>query len=332
MKYGASLSLTQPLYTGGRILESIRLAKHQQSMSIHQAELLQSSVCYQTDMQYWNTVARLELVRIATDYRNSIASLAHTIRERVEAGLVDPQDLLMAEVKLNEAEYQVLQAQNNFETGRMALNSLIGMKLEAETKVEDTIPTVPLSDNLMMSGGSNRPELLIAYDRIKIAESHGKLTDSKYKPQLYIGVDGSYSSPGYDFKTDLDPNYAIYARLSVPIFEWGKRRNEKRSSAWKVGMANDYLNKVTDDVNLEVQTARTSLSQAIKQVELTGNSLEKARENEQKALERYEEGKTSIMEVIEAQNYRQASQINYIQAKVSAQASYSSLIKALHRY
>ena len=206
------------------------------------------------------------------------------------------------------------------------------MKLEAETKVEDTIPTVPLSDNLMMSGGSNRPELLIAYDRIKIAESHGKLTDSKYKPQLYIGVDGSYSSPGYDFKTDLDPNYAIYARLSVPIFEWGKRRNEKRSSAWKVGMANDYLNKVTDDVNLEVQTARTSLSQAIKQVELTGNSLEKARENEQKALERYEEGKTSIMEVIEAQNYRQASQINYIQAKVSAQASYSSLIKALHRY
>ena len=332
MKYGASLSLTQPLYTGGRILESIRLAKHQQSMSIHQAELLQSSVCYQTDMQYWNTVARLELVRIATDYRNSIASLAHTIRERVEAGLVDPQDLLMAEVKLNEAEYQVLQAQNNFETGRMALNSLIGVKLEAETKVEDTIPTVPLSDNLMMSGGSNRPELLIAYDRIKIAESHGKLTDSKYKPQLYIGVDGSYSSPGYDFKTDLDPKYAIYARLSVPIFEWGKRRNEKRSSAWKVGMANDYLNKVTDDVNLEVQTARTSLSQAIKQVELTGNSLEKARENEQKALERYEEGKTSIMEVIEAQNYRQASQINYIQAKVSAQASYSSLIKALHRY
>ena len=332
MKYGASLSLTQPLYTGGRILESIRLAKHQQSMSIHQAELLQSSVCYQTDMQYWNTVARLELVRIATDYRNSIASLAHTIRERVEAGLVDPQDLLMAEVKLNEAEYQVLQAQNNFETGRMALNSLIGVKLEAETKVEDTIPTVPLSDNLMMSGGSNRPELLIAYDRIKIAESHGKLTDSKYKPQLYIGLDGSYSSPGYDFKTDLDPNYAIYARLSVPIFEWGKRRNEKRSSAWKVGMANDYLNKVTDDVNLEVQTARTSLSQAIKQVELTGNSLEKARENEQKALERYEEGKTSIMEFIEAQNYRQASQINYIQAKVSAQASYSSLIKALHRY
>lgn len=295
MKYGASLSLMQPLYTGGRIRESIRLAKHQQSMNVHQAELLHSSVCYQTDMQYWNAVARRELMNIATDYRNSVASLARTIRERVEAGLVDPQDLLMAEVKLNEAEYQVLQARNSFETGRMALNSLIGMPLESETEVQESIPVVLPSDSLAAS-------------------------------------DGSYSSPGYDFKTDLDPNYAIYATLSVPIFEWGKRRNEKRSSAWKVGMANDYLNKVTDNVNLEIQTARTSLAQAIKQVDLTGSSLEKARENEQKALERYEEGKISIMEVIEAQNYRQASQINYVQAKVSAQSSYSGLIKALHSY
>ena len=71
-------------------------------------------------------------------------------------------------------------------------------------------------------------------------------------------------------------------------------------------MANDYLNKVTDNVNLEIQNRPTSLAQAIKQVDLTGSSLEKARENEQKALERYEEGKISIMEVIEAQNYRQS--------------------------
>ena len=144
MKYGASLSLMQPLYTGGRIRESIRLAKHQQSMNVHQAELLHSSVCYQTDMQYWNAVARRELMNIATDYRNSVASLARTIRERVEAGLVDPQDLLMAEVKLNEAEYQVLQARNSFETGRMALNSLIGMPLESETEVQESIPVVQI--------------------------------------------------------------------------------------------------------------------------------------------------------------------------------------------
>ena len=50
------------------------------------------------------------------------------------------------------------------------------------------------------------------------------------------------------------------------------------------------------------------------------------------ALERYAEGKVSVVEVIEAQNYRQASQTNYVQAKVSAQGYYSTLLKALNKY
>ena len=203
---------------------------------------------------------------------------------------------------------------------------------KTETLVEDTIPAVNRPDSLLLYNGNDRPELMMAHDQINITESASRLIDSKYKPQLFVGIDGSYSSPGYNFRTDMDPNYAVYAKLSVPIFEWGKRRNEKRSSSWKVGMANDNLSKVTDHVNLEVQTAKTSLLQSIQQVSLTGNSLEKAYENERKALERYDEGRKSIVELIEAKNYRQSSQINYVQAKVSAQGYYSELIKALHKY
>ena len=33
-------------------------SKHQQSLAIHQAAYFRSAVFYQTDMQYWNTVAR----------------------------------------------------------------------------------------------------------------------------------------------------------------------------------------------------------------------------------------------------------------------------------
>lgn len=206
------------------------------------------------------------------------------------------------------------------------------MELHETTEVEDTIPSVVMNEQLWEQNGSNRPELKMAYDQIGIAESSKKLTDSKYKPQLYVGIEGSYSSPGYNFKSDLDPNYAVYAKLSVPIFEWGKRRNEKRASSFRIGAATDNLHQTSDHVNLEVQTARISLSQAMEQVQLTGSSLEKARENERMALERYTEGKVSVVEVIEAQNYRQASQTNHVQAKVSAQGYYSALLKALNKY
>lgn len=334
MKYGASVSLLQPIYTGGRLLENIRMAKYRHNISGFQEEYIRSGIYLQTDMLYWNTVARTEIVRISEDYRNSVASLVQTIRERVETGLTDPQDLLMMEVKLNEAEYQLLQARKNFENGRMALNSLIGVELQAQTEVGDSVAAVMMADDLIYEMGNNviRPEQKIAMEQISMAESEKKLTDSKYKPQLYIGIDGGYSSPGYDFHTDLDPNYAVYAKVSVPLFEWGKRRNEKRASTFKINMATDNLNKVTDGVKLEIQTAYNSLRQAMAQADLTQKSLDKACENEVMALERYNEGKASVIEVIDAQTYRQAAQINHVQAKVSAQGHYSELLKALNKY
>lgn len=332
LKYGASLSLLQPVYTGGRVLETIRMAQHQQSFAGNQAEAVNAAVCYQTDIQYWSTVARWEVVSVAEDFRHSIAALTATIKERVEVGLVDPQDLLMVEVKLNEADYQLLQAKNNFETGRMALNSIIGMKLDVPTEVDPQIPMVVVGDSLWLSTGAGRPEIRMAYDRIQMAESSKKLNDSQFKPQFYVGIDGSYSSPGYNFKKDLDPNYAVYAKVSVPIFEWGKRRSEKRASSFRIGMAEDNLNKVTDQVELEVGIARKALSQAIERVRLSESSLAKAEENEAKAMERYNEGKVSVLEVIDAQTYRQTAQVNYVQAKAAAQGHYSELIKALHDY
>ena len=332
LNYGGSLSILQPVYTGGRVLESIRIAQHQQALAGNQAKALNDAVCYQTDIQYWSAVARQEIVDVAEDFRNSIAALVKTIKERVEVGLVDPQDLLMAEVKLNEAEYQLLQAQSNFETGRMALNSMIGVRLEQPTELDAQIPIVVVSDSLWLSTGMGRPEIQMAYDKIRIAESTKKLNDSQFKPQFYVGVEGSYSSPGYNFKKDLDPNYAVYAKVSVPIFEWGKRRSEKRVSSFRIGMAEDNLNKVVDRVELEVSVARKALSQAIERVRLSESSLAKAEENEAKAVERYNEGKVSVVEVIDAQTYRQTSQVNYVQAKAAAQGHYSELITALHRY
>ncbi|MEG1983584.1 MAG: TolC family protein, partial [Alistipes sp.] len=158
------------------------------------------------------------------------------------------------------------------------------------------------------------------------------LNDAPYKPQLYVGAEGNYASPGYNFKADLNFNYAVYAKLSIPIFEWGKRGSRKRASQQQIGMATDNLRQVEDNINLERQTARVALIQAIERVELSHASLGKAEENERKALERYREGEVSILEVIDAQTYRQTSQVNYVQAKVAAQGHYAELMHALNQY
>ncbi|MEG0500327.1 MAG: TolC family protein [Rikenellaceae bacterium] len=329
-QYGAFVSLLQPVYTGGRILETIRLAQIRQSYTKNQAEFLRSSVCFQTDIQYWNTVARKEMIAVTQAYRNSVQSLVNIIRERVEVGMTDPTDLLMAEVKLNEADYQLMQITNSFETGLMALNSIIGVDLPQQTAVDEAIPLILPSDYESLRYTNIRPEVKMAQDQISMEKSNLKLTDSKYKPQFYVGADGNYSSPGYNFKPNMDPNYALYGKISIPIFEWGKRRSDKRASNFRIGMATDNLNKVDDEVKLEIGSTKVALDQAIERTKLTENSLAKAKENETKMLERYSEGKVSITEVINAQLYYQTSLINFVQSKLEGQSQLSKLKNVLN--
>ena len=52
--------------------------------------------------------------------------------------------------------------------------------------------------------------------------------------------------------------------------------------------------------------------------------LQKAAESERMAMDKYREGRISIVEVINAQLYHQQAKVNYIQSKLNAQVARSS--------
>lgn len=331
LNYGASATLLQPVYTGGRIIEAIRLAESQTLVAEAERELLRSSVCYQVDVQYWTAVARYELMTVADDFLRAVTNLERIVRERVEAGAADRQELLTVEVKRNEAEYRYLQTRSDFEVGLMALNSLIGLPLDAETPIGKAVLSVE-NAAATIADAPLRPELKMAQEQIEITKRSMRLNDAQYKPQLYVGANGGFYAPGYDFRPDLSPNYSLYAQVSVPIFHGGKRRREKSAYEHRIGMAADRLHKMETTLELETRTAWTSLTQAEQRVELAQSSLGKAEENERRATEKYEEGAISIADVIDAQVYRQTAQTNYVTAKAAAQLHFADLIKAANGY
>ncbi len=333
INYGANISIVQPIYTGGKLLESIRLAQNKSAFAKWNEESIHNGVCFQTDIQYWNTVAKFEILNISTQYYESVKAFCKTISERVKAGLVDPQDLLMAQVKLNEAEHNLSIASSNYKTGLLALNSLVGIELENNSDIDKEIPIILSSAEILEANdNSNLPEIKMAESNLNIAQTSLKLNDSKYKPKLYVGAQGSYSSPGYNFKSDLDPNYGVYAKLSIPIIQWGKRGHEKRAYSNMVEIGDYKLQDTKEAIRLEIESYKISLSESIERIKLSQNSLSIAKENEKKTLDRYNLGECSIIEAIEAQIYRLNSETNLVRAKLNAQANYSSLLRILNLY
>ncbi|MGL5227944.1 MAG: TolC family protein [Bacteroidales bacterium] len=331
-QYGAFLNLMQPVYQGGAIKASVQKSMSEKEYSIYQKESLQLNVLYVSDYKYWSTVANEEVVRVSEQLKASIEQLVLIVKQRVDAGAVSKNDLLMVEVKLNEATYQLMQLQTQLAVNKMSLNSFIGSPLNDSLTTDSSIPVLSETELQGVRPKDDRPEIRMAETGIDIQKATGKLRDSKYLPQINVGAEGSYSSPGYNFDKDLDPNYAFYAKISMPLYQWGKRSKEKRISNYQIEIAQENKRKIEEQIQLETQSAILSLQQAQKQVDLTGNSLEKAFQNEKMLMERYAEGEISVLEVLDGQVYRQTAQMNYVQAKLNAQMKYSEVLKTVNAY
>lgn len=334
MKYGASLTLAQPLYMGGAIKAGYEKSKKEKEMAGYEQNRITNNVIYNADVYYWNSVAQAEMVKIAEEFKASVSLLTDVVRHRVEEEYTDRNDLLMAEVKLNDADFRLLQAQNNQEIARLSLNSFAGVNPENTIATDSIVIPLRRVDSYKETvelGMSQRPELMIAMNKIDIQKEQARIANAQFLPNFSVGMEGSYMSPGYNFHTDMDPNYVVYAKISVPIFEWGKRKNTRRAGKYGVDIAVENHSKVADNLRLEIETAYYSYSQSIEKVLLTENSLKKAAESEALAMEKYREGNISIVEAINAQLYHQEAKVNYVQSKLDAQIAKSSFDRAIGR-
>lgn len=325
--YGGSLTLAQPIYMGGSLQAAYRKALQEKSLAEQERRRILNNIAYDADVHYWNAVAGREMVGVAAEYKKAVSRLVTVVKHRVEVEYIDKNDLLMAEVKLNEADYQWLQAINQAEVSNLALYSFAGLETNEDLSTDSIV--VALKQGMteipdVMAALEQRPEMQIARSQVGIQESTGKIANAQYLPKISVGINGSYSSPGYDFTSDLDLNYAVYAKVSIPLYEWGKRKNTRHASRYQIQTAQENQQKIEDQVRLEIETAYYTFTQSIDQVRLTESSLQKAAESERMAMDKYREGRISIVEVINAQLYHQQAKVNYIQSKLNAQVARSS--------
>lgn len=164
-KYGASVTLLQPVYSGGALKAGLEKSRKEKESALYEEKRVTNDVLYQADQYYWNKVACEEMVEVAAGFKESVAALVEVVRHRVEEEYTDRNDLLMAEVKLNDAEFRLEQARNEAEVARLSMNSFSG---EASDKVilTDSL-VVPLTEvqvyeQTLETAMAHRPELRIA--------------------------------------------------------------------------------------------------------------------------------------------------------------------------
>jgi outer membrane protein len=333
--YNLGLQISQNIYRGRQVQYSAQIADQEVDKMNALRDLSETELIYYTDQLYWQTVMASEMVDLARDYTSVIEELYEVVKNRTEAEIIGMNDLLLTEVQLNDARLENIKSDNNLKVSTMYLNRLIGLNVNSNTVVASKIipgveePEGPERPDAEQSAMENRPELKAQKAEMDISSTSVDLAKSSYHPALTGSVGGGYGATSISGINDPGLSVTALVSLNLPIYEFGQRKHEVAYSRINFEMSELEYQKLEDIISLEVNSAVYNIEQSRQKVELTYNSLLKARENLGLLTNQYREGLASVIEVINAQIFWQKAYLSNIQARYKYMLDITDYNKAI---
>jgi outer membrane protein TolC len=331
-RYSLDLMLSQPILTGGYLKNTQLAAMSQVELMKNYVSLSKQEVMLNADIFYWNAVSHKEIYNLLVQYRDALGHFKQVIQDRVQEEIVSKSALYQAEVRYNDAQYGVIKAEKQMRVALMELNKLLGVPIDTTMQVADTLAVVnwvKATGDIINRALSQRPELNMLKSQITLNEYKEKITASKYNPALGVGVGGLWGAPSPGLNINPAFNYNLQARLTVPIFYWGKKKEEVAAMRQETEVTRLEMERTREQITLEAQRSYFELQKSQEQLDFSLSALENASKNVSLMIDRYDEGLASVLEVLDAQLYWQKSYFNYIQAKYQLNTAFSNYQRAL---
>lgn len=334
--FGA-VTLTQPLFMGGKIVAMNRLTGYAEEIARKQRLSEAQNVVYAVDAAYWTVVSLHAKHELATSYVNLLDSLTRNVRLMVEEGVATRSDLLGVEVKLNEANVDLLKVENGLTLSRMALAQVCGLPVDSRMEVADEgasgLDAAERVETLydMEDVYANRADLAALRLAGKAAEQQARVARADMLPQLALMGMYSFSNPNlFDgFRKRFDGAFSVGVMLKVPIWHWGGNYNKYRAAKTDRVIRELQLADAKEMVNLQVSQAAFKTQEALKTYAATKSNLSKAEENLRTAQVGFREGVLTADDVLGAQTAWLKAHSEEIDAEVEARLCKVYLSKSL---
>jgi outer membrane protein TolC len=329
--YLAGVTAEQPLFMGGKIRAANELAELGSKHFKENWQLQKQEVIVNADYHYWNFVAVNEQLEVARKYLGLLEALLEKVSNSVNAGMVHRNELLKVQVKRNEAALKLQQAENALDLLRMSLCHIMGLPLNTELRLGESIIIVPefIDNSLYSFSLSNRPDFKMLENKVMMDAVNEKMVRSDFLPQL--GLSASYNYFGgmeYNDHSLTNDGFGIIASLKIPLWQWGEGRNKIKVAQLETRMAQTSFEKKSEKMELEIHKAKTNLTEAFSRYHITRLNLEQALENMNMSHDAYSTGMEHLTDYMEAQAQWQQSYAANIMAKADYKIQESLYQKA----
>lgn len=335
--FNLALSITQPLYNGGKAWTAWSIAKIYEKYSIEVLNQVENDVIYNAEAIFYTAIlARSNLDVIQNSFELLKLNL-EIVEQFYEQGMASEFELLRARVEKLNLEPLLISAESQLTLTRKKLKSFLGLPLEEEIELvsdfsETALTDLPELDYLKIQALNNRPEIKQARLQVDGYDKAVSIARSDWlRPQINLNTTYTMTGSSNDFKlsgNETSNSWTASVMVSIPLFDGGRTIGEVRKSKTDYYQAQLNEEQMRDDVQLEVEQAYDNLMQSRKALVLQKETISQAEEGLRIANLRYKTGVGTQLEILSAQTALTAAKTNMAQAIFSFRLSKSELKKS----
>jgi outer membrane protein TolC len=314
---GFHATVTQPIYTAGRIGSEVAAAGAEVSANRSEVERTKLDVKMNVAEIYVAVLRGKRVAEVARSKVNSLKAHAQDVDNRFQFDKASRNEVLAVQVALADAQQQELRAANNLEMMKAAYNRALGRELmEAVDLVDLQDDGDPGGvDDLIRTAWRRRPEISELTARATALREQASAECSKSSPQ--VSFQGGYVYQGDNY---IQPNGVAVAAVTAEwnLFDSGRACHQATALSQRaeglLRMRRDAESMIALEIRqrwLEYQTAR-------QQIDYARVAITQADENLRVVRDRYIQQLSNNTEVLDAETLRAQAYMNWYNSTYDA--------------
>ena len=334
--YAGAVTLTQPLYMGGKIRAYNKITQYAEELARQQHQGGMQEVIMSTDQAYWQVISLVNKKKLAEGYLKLLQQLDSDVEKMIAEGVATKADGLSVRVKVNEAEMTLTKVEDGLSLARMLLCQLCGLDLSSPVTLTDEnmddIPLLAPETHFDMSTAyANRPEIRSLELATQIYRQKVNVTRSEHLPSIALMGNYMVTNPSVfnSFEKKFKGMWNVGVMVQIPIWHWGEGIYKTRSAKAEAKIAQYQLEDAREKIELQVNQAAFKVNEAGKKLVMASKNMEKAEENLRYATLGFKEGVIATSNVLEAQTAWLSAQSEKIDAQIDVKLTEIYLKKSL---
>ena len=241
--YAGAITLTQPLYMGGKIRAYNKITKYAEELARQQHNGGMQEVIMSTDQAYWQVISLVNKKKLAEGYLKLLQQLDSDVEKMIAEGVATKADGLSVRVKVNEAEMTLTKVEDGLSLARMLLCQLCGLDLSSPITLADenmeNIPLIPTDTHFDLSTAyENRPEIRSLELATQIYKQKVNVTRAEHLPSIALMGNYMVTNPSVfnSFENKFKGMWNVGVMVQLPIWHWGegiyKTKAAKQVRSW----------------------------------------------------------------------------------------------------